>query len=301
MENQDHLFHQIKAAADNAETPPFAAMDKVWNRVEEKLDTKRLKKETHLWKKIAVAASVLLLVTLGYQFFQNESPKTQTNETISQKDSILPITSEKEALVVTDSTKPVIRKNAAALLQKQIKTATQEQVALNETFNPKQNQITSESITASEAQYLLSPVASEAPTWKNDVKEAVKRKAESKDLEMFINKETIAKNARPDDPIIVVDNKVSSLQLINKMEASQIDSIVILKEPLYIINGVYYSEKEVFGPNPTSPYSPLNQQDIESIEVLQHEKAIEQYGEKGNKGVVIISTKNGKPAVKKSN
>ena len=37
MENKD-IFNQIKAAADHAETPHFASMDKVWNRVEEKLD-----------------------------------------------------------------------------------------------------------------------------------------------------------------------------------------------------------------------------------------------------------------------
>ena len=49
-----------------------------------------------------------------------------------------------------------------------------------------------------------------------------------------------------------------------------------------------YSEKEVFGPNPTSPYYPLNKQEIESISIYQDEEAIELYGEKGNKGVVVI-------------
>ena len=39
MENQD-IFNQFKKAADNAESPDFASMEKVWNRVEEKLDKK---------------------------------------------------------------------------------------------------------------------------------------------------------------------------------------------------------------------------------------------------------------------
>ena len=60
-----------------------------------------------------------------------------------------------------------------------------------------------------------------------------------------------------------------------------------------------YTEQELFGPNPTSPYTPLSEQEIDSITVLQQEKAITIYGQKGKKGVVIISTKNGKPAAKK--
>ena len=60
-----------------------------------------------------------------------------------------------------------------------------------------------------------------------------------------------------------------------------------------------YSEEELFGPNPTSPYSPLNKQLIETISILQDEKAVSIYGEKGKNGVVIITTKDGKPAPKK--
>ena len=47
MENQD-IFNQFKKAADNAESPEFAAMEPIWSRVEAKLDQKELKKETAL-------------------------------------------------------------------------------------------------------------------------------------------------------------------------------------------------------------------------------------------------------------
>ena len=36
-------------------------MDKVWNRVEEKLDTKIIKKKSEVWKKLAIAASFLIV------------------------------------------------------------------------------------------------------------------------------------------------------------------------------------------------------------------------------------------------
>ena len=73
MENQDKLYNQIKSAAHNAETKEFPAMDKVWNRVEEKLDQKVLKKENTVWKKIAIAASLLLTFSILYQFLKPKS------------------------------------------------------------------------------------------------------------------------------------------------------------------------------------------------------------------------------------
>ena len=82
---------------------------------------------------------------------------------------------------------------------------------------------------------------------------------------------------------------------VEELNNTEMDSIVYLANPLYIINGNEYTEKELFGPNPTSPYAPLNQQDIISTSIYQGEDATKLYGEKGKKGVVIITTKNGKP------
>ena len=88
MENQD-IFNQIKSAAENPEPKDFTGMEKVWNRVEEKLDTKASKTAAWRWKKIAVAASLLLMATLGYQFFKNDADTLQPNTTVTQTDPIL--------------------------------------------------------------------------------------------------------------------------------------------------------------------------------------------------------------------
>ena len=61
MDNQDKIFDKIKTASQKAETMDFPGMEKVWARVDEKLDKKALKTKNKLWKKIAIAASVLLL------------------------------------------------------------------------------------------------------------------------------------------------------------------------------------------------------------------------------------------------
>ena len=122
---------------------------------------------------------------------------------------------------------------------------------------------------------------------------------EAKTMEVFINKDNQVSNAKKEKPLLVYNNKVDNKQTVKEVEMDDIESIVELPDPLYIINGVEYTEQELFGPNPTSPYTPLGEQEIDSITVLQQEKAMAAYGVKGKKGVVIISTKNGKPAAKK--
>ena len=64
MENNDKIFEQFKKAADNVAPKDFSSMENVWSRVEEKLDNKVLKKETKIWKKIAVAAVLLMSFSL---------------------------------------------------------------------------------------------------------------------------------------------------------------------------------------------------------------------------------------------
>ena len=51
MDYQDKLFEQIKEAERNAENQDFPAMEKVWSRLEEKLDKKEAKKTIALWQK----------------------------------------------------------------------------------------------------------------------------------------------------------------------------------------------------------------------------------------------------------
>ncbi|MBP9793736.1 MAG: hypothetical protein KBC56_07030, partial [Flavobacterium sp.] len=116
--------------------------------------------------------------------------------------------------------------------------------------------------------------------------EAIEEQKETK------NKKQLAKKA---PPLVVVDGKATDKKVSDIQNSDDFETIVELKNPLYIINGVEYTEKEMFGPNPTSPYYPLNKQEIESLSIYQDEEAIELYGEKGKNGVVVVKTKNGKP------
>jgi len=298
MDNQDKLFNQIKSAAQNAETKDFPSMDKVWNRVEEKLDKKVLKKETKLWKKIAVAASVLLVVSLGYQLFKDNKTITNPENEIVAKDSLKVVTpnqfEKQNAVVESDIPNPYIKKNADDILEKQI--ATQNQIVSSEYSLTTSESIATDSIEVEQKGFFNAPSAKKASSTWYDAKKFESRGVQYEDAVVAKEEDRNDKqeSAKKLDPLLVIDGKVSNKSLSN-LDEDQLESIIELKEPLYIINSVYYTEKELFGPNPTSPYSPLNKQKIETISILQPEKAVSIYGEKGKKGIVIVTTKDGKP------
>jgi hypothetical protein len=296
MEDQD-IFNQIKAAANSDSPQHFGSLDNVWDRVEAKLDNKILKKENTIWKKIAVAASLLLLGTLGYQVLKNDKTAITPNQIVTEKDSTQKTLPAKETVAASEAANPAIKKEADALLLKQLSQPNK--VAFEENLlNKKASDLPNESIAGQPESYFAAPLPAKSEEIKDNLK-LESKKVEVKDLEMFLKKENQVSNAHKEEPLIVADDKATNKQSLKNIDAEDVESLIVLKEPLYIINSKEYTEQEVFGPNPTSPYTPLNQQEIETISILQDEKAIELYGEKGNKGVVIITTKNGKPTAKK--
>lgn len=312
MDNYDKIFEQFKEAADNQELADFSSKDKVWSRLEDKLDHKVLKKKNTQWKKIAIAASVLLVFTLGYQVFKPQTPIITTNSEIAIDLEDTKKNENETPIVTSDVPNPIIKENAQEILQKQTERPTA--VAIQET-EQEINPITEEDI---QAQKHLTTIAKKESVQSMQSRRFNKGKA-FEAVGVHRNNDAVAEDhseaakqseakiiGNASAPLVVLDGKA-----ITGKEAAQINSIregvakvnaqddkevVILKEPLYIINGHYYSEEELFGPNPTSPYAPLNQQEIETILILEGEKAVANYGKKGEKGVVVITTKDRKPA-----
>ncbi len=299
MEHQDNLFEQFKKAADTSETKDFPGMEKVWSRVDAKLDTQVYveQKNTNIsWKKFAVAASVVVGTMFAYQFLKEEEKTIQSPQnSVVVKDTISSkITEDKTAVVATENDSPLDKVKAEKILEKQINNLTP--VAINET---------SSTSKVEKAAVVISPMAAPVKEEKeenvnlsrqvygtigvNQAKAEVEAIEEQKETK---NKKQLAKKA---PPLVVVDGKATDKKVSDIQNSDDFETIVELKNPLYIINGVEYTEKEMFGPNPTSPYYPLNKQEIESLSIYQDEEAIELYGEKGKNGVVVVKTKNGKP------
>ncbi|HEX9979345.1 MAG TPA: hypothetical protein VGB50_02135 [Flavobacterium sp.] len=287
MENP--IYDKIKTAAEKAESREFPAMEKVWGRVEEKLDNTVLKKQKNIWKYLAVAASLLLLVSLGFQFFLSDKNDINNKNGIAVGDSVLqPQTQSPEEIVITPSSNKIIKAEAPQILKEQIEQ--QQQIAVAEKPVP-------------------SPAAEAIPNQGNLKESAVagtnneevsKAADKSASVELMLNKKA-GKSPRNNEPLVIIDGEAakaekSSGAIKSYSTSSEVDEVVELTEPLYIINGVEYTEEQLFGEHPTSPYAPLSAQDIESTKVLQGAEATAAYGAKGNKGVVIITTKNRKPA-----
>jgi len=295
MDNQDNLFDKIKSAAENAETKPFLEMEKVWSRVDAKLDTKVEKKQNNNWKKLMIAASVIGLITIGYQFLKEDKQViTPTNDVVNDVNKSKLITPKLQidtnAVVITN---PLIKENKNDILSKQLNAVTQVTLAKTEEG------------AISDTLSLLSKGYNTASSNLNSTwyggRKFESRGVEHPEADKTATKVTVKETKEEQKklaPLLIVDGKIVNKD-ISSLEDEEIDSILELKEPLYIINGVYYTEKELFGPEPTSPYAPLKNQKIETFTILEPEKAFSIYGEKGKKGIVIVTTKDGKPIPQK--
>ncbi|MHC0448086.1 hypothetical protein ACWA1F_21945 [Flavobacterium sp. 3-218] len=322
MDNQDKLFDKIKEASQKAEFQDFPGMEKIWSHVEEKLDKKEDKKTITLWKKIAVAASLLLVISLGYQFLhsdkelENETPKVVLEEKeIKQPEK--PALEEK-AITTSPDSGVVSNEEAVKILEQQAKS--KERVAVQEVLVPQTEPVQSAPAPKIDAEVVVTANARKNEYYEEDNNVISKKDAaaereysESKAMEsarVAYSAAPSAQKAKKNAPLVVFNgnaiahsddakkDKMMQAEMSN-FQPENVDSLVVLDEPLYIIDGIYYSEQDLFGKNPTSPYAPLDKQEIKTITVLQDLEATSKYGEKGKKGVVIITTKNGKPAPKK--
>ncbi|MQP52611.1 MULTISPECIES: hypothetical protein [unclassified Flavobacterium] len=296
MGTEEKLYKKIQQAAENAEQKDFPGMEKIWARVEDKLETQTLKKEKHLWKKLAVAASIVLVGTLTFFLLQEKENVVLPINSITTIDTTknnIPMPESANGLV---NTNPVIKKEAQQILQQQI--VIQNNIVINDTINYK----------SKKEVLLLAPIAMEevqemaksslVPNYNNNISNSASMnnvgylaKGKRYDVTMNLAETTQEKDKEAaNDDLVLIDGKLSKKSLSN-LDSDKIESIIELKEPIYFINGEEYSEESLFGENPTSPYAPLNKQKIDTIEVIQPADAVKIYGKKGEKGVVIISIK----------
>lgn len=295
MGTEEKLYKKIQQAAENAEQKDFPDMEKIWARVEDKMETQTLQKEKHLWKKLAVAASIVLVGTITFFLLQEKENIVIPENTITTVDSSKNTIPTPESANGFVNTTPEIKKEAEQILQQQI--IIQNNIVINDTINYKSKKevMIPTPIAMEEVQEMAKTKL--VPTYNNNISNSASAndsgylaKGKRYDISSSVNllKENDKKAANED--LILVNGKLTKESLSN-LNLDDIDSIIELKEPIYFINGEEYSEESLFGENPTSPYAPLSKQKIEKIEVIQPTDAIKIYGKKGEKGVVLITIK----------
>lgn len=332
MKNEEKIYHKIKEASQKIEETTFPGMEKVWNRVEEKLDNTIVKKKSEIWKKLAVAASFLLFFTIGYQLFYTQKAIEETNhpETF-QNQSIEPKTeTTQEANEIIDQNK----------IQTNSKGTTTEAVV-----NKNNNEVSPEEIAADKFYKTTTPVEEIASKNSNDeafinkdkkvlapAKSSLVAEKTSDDVKLInqddaiqmgylnsassnsnaflsnrkiyaarssnmkyqinINEEKKESTTQAENNALVVIDGKLSDKKKENLNEEEYEPLVELNNPIYIINNEEFSEESLFGKKPTSKYAPLSQQKIDSIKVYLPEEAKLIYGEKGKNGVVIITIKN---------
>ncbi|GGA80706.1 hypothetical protein GCM10008015_21810 [Flavobacterium palustre] len=385
MDNQDKIINKIKSAAQKAEQQDFPGMDKVWARVEDKLEQKALQSKSQLWKKLAIAASLLLFVSLGYQFLKTDSKivaPTETNETkvVIQKsetisNSIVPsenikteattilkkqlekpnpvaivenhsetilsdtkivskakaeeTTSQSDALMIQEPSSTLAVAPMAAVKAKSLAPIAyeyKEKAEIASIANSTGKTITG--IITDEKDNLPIPGATIQIKGKNtgvvtdfDGKYTIDaEKGEKLVFNMigYNSHEAIVGNSNKINPklsptsdalnevVVIGYGKARKNQAKNAIpiakygttkfyKAEKEKTVPHIKDALYVINGEAFDEVSLFGPKPSSPYAPLSEQKIESLQVLSKKEAISKYGEKGKNKVIIITTENGIP------
>jgi TonB-dependent starch-binding outer membrane protein SusC len=113
------------------------------------------------------------------------------------------------------------------------------------------------------------------------------------------------------DPILALQGRVAGLQIsqysgipggrINIRLRGQNSLRLDANSPLFILDGIPFpsttltNTSAMNGPGDLSPFSSINMDDIESIEVLKDADATAIYGSRGANGVILITTKKGRP------
>jgi len=301
MGTEDKLYKKIQQATKNTEPDTFSGMEKVWARVEEKLDTNTLKKEKNNWKKLSVAAIIIIVFSILYNFYKNE-PEIEKN-TIVINDSIIKeelLKEEQISNLIKDTIKKIKKDSLIKLGTNQINFKISPIVLIkNDSLNLPNNDLiilpNNNILGLLKAKDSISIIDIKENILFSSLQKGNKRMEytsfQSTSNKLIQNPETSFKKP---NPLVVINGKVDSIKNLKEISNEEIDSIYVLTNPLYIINGVEYSEESLFGKNPTSPYYPLDKQKIIATTILYKEEGEKVYGVKGKEGVVIIKTKNGK-------
>ncbi|MET3035974.1 T9SS type A sorting domain-containing protein [Chryseobacterium sp. NRRL B-14859] len=299
MENNHNIDQQFNEASRLSEEPTvFPGFEKVWNKVEEKLDKKdEKKKKFPLWLPYGVAAS--LLIGLGAFYFLNKNDKAE------------PI---RPAIAID-------KKNTMSAEQVQKIDRTIKQGIQNETVSPPVPAIAYEPTVAAITKYVSpssKPVLSTIP-------EPLKNAAGDEKALLYQDENTLKEHpieevavpfgmsvrkeaavTSSSTMLIASTDKgmVSPLPSMETLRGSvagvKISSVIKRKEelrirgaasidgrltgPLYIIDGIPVGRKE-------RALNMLETEKIKEVKVLKGLEATALYGSRAYNGVVIITTK----------
>src|SRR5690554_1398767 len=146
MENKDkNIDKHFRKLTEEQEPKSFPNMDKVWDNIEQKLDQKNKKKVVPFWKYAGIAAAVLVFVSLGIQFINNQP---ETEELTSENNQRLVIDEKKAKEILEDELKSDEHIYASEEVPQE--DAVQEKTKVNELSSATDRQLEKEVVTSQE-------------------------------------------------------------------------------------------------------------------------------------------------------
>ncbi|WP_144282215.1 TonB-dependent receptor plug domain-containing protein [Chryseobacterium echinoideorum] len=319
MENNHDIDKKFNEASQSLEEPAtFSGFDKVWAKVEEKLDKKDDKKKiVPVWFPYGIAAS--LMIGLGAFYFMNKNivseteKNTITQNTVSSKinsniqaiDSMVKSNTKKE----TDGLKE--NRNQAILAYEDAKILYNDHLESGYIFEDK-------SLVNNLKNYSIKPIKLNKVVPYIPVDSGFKEK-NIEEVVMLGYSKTAARPASVASSSNVSENLIannsSSAVVLNSLKAevagvsisstsrspgSSKNAILIRgissikgSEPMYVINGEIANGEK---------FKNLKPESIKEISVIKDAAATSLYGSKAANGVIVISTKDAsKSKIKKFN
>lgn len=290
--NIDKLFSEESKKAE--ENTHFPAFEKVWEKVESRLDEKQKATKTFkIWLPYSIAAS--LVITFGALYFLNKTEEALEKPKIVIENS----TNNNVENITSNSTNNSVADNVEInKIDQKIKQNIEKQ-AVNNSFSvaynsPKPNQILKEvettqveiSLKKASAEMMVAAPSVEGFDYQKNKTETSNKLAETETIKSVAKART-AEKAAPKSAMSLEQNQVLAAESSNNYDDEDIFEDVkistnVNEPPLYIVDG--YVANVGFIKN-------YNMKKITSLNIVEGKSAVKLYGNYGKKGVVVITTK----------
>ncbi|MCD0479763.1 T9SS type A sorting domain-containing protein [Chryseobacterium sp. LC2016-29] len=293
MENNHDIDKKFNEASQFLEEPAtFPGFDKVWAKVEEKLDKKEEKKKIiRVWFPYGIAAS--LIIGLGAFYFINKNDVSEINKSAIAQNTVSPkVNSNVQAI---DST---VKSN----IEKEIYTQKEIQkpeVLVYESVTPippiSHNEIPSQSLNIVKENVVYEGTNGDGILDKDDketnIEEIVmtgygiKRKINTTASSSAL----VASADIAPTTVSTLSGSVAGVEIPSGRKKDKTISIRGAKSlsyntPLYIVDGI------IIGKN-SKVLNVLNPKNIKKVKVIKGLEATELYGSKASDGVILVTTK----------
>src|SRR5690554_4392497 len=290
--NKTNIDKYFRKLSEEQEPKAYNNMDAIWDKVEEKLDQKKKKRVIPFWKYAGIAAAVLVLITVGSRFI-NQNPTVQNSE--SETTDIVLIEEEKiqEEFDSLHNSDDVVAFELAMPEKKEI-------IGNSETITTKEGKILQEVVKYTppvivektvESEIVLDDTYSEKDS--NSLEEIAiigysqRTKIAYTGSALKIEKSDKHGNSSTSS----LRGEASGVNLFKESGAPGSDATIRIRgrgsvnqntSPLYIIDGKPISQTDLNNIHPD---------DIGEITVLKDTSATAIYGDRGVNGVILIQTK----------